>query len=114
MQSKRGTTSGVPVVYERGEWRWEDDGQPVSDFPHSHRCENCGLLPGPDGEDGCLGHLPGVITACCGHGKFPGYIVFENRTKITFTLLTVEHRTSPSELSGRPWVITDAGKEEEA
>jgi hypothetical protein len=40
-------------------------------------CELCGQLPTPEGHDACLGTLPGVKFACCGHGKGPGYVVFE-------------------------------------
>lgn len=29
-------------------------------------------------EDPCLGHLPGVKFACCGHGVKEGYISFSN------------------------------------
>lgn len=34
-------------------------------------CVKCGLLPTPEGHDGCLGTLPEhiVMNACCGHGK---------------------------------------------
>jgi len=35
----------------------------------------CGI---EDGADGCLGILPGVSSACCGHGLEPGYIVFNH------------------------------------
>lgn len=34
-------------------------------------CAKCGLLPTPEGHDGCLGTLPEevVMNACCGHGS---------------------------------------------
>lgn len=33
-------------------------------------CVKCGLLPTPEGHDGCLGTLDEsvVMNACCGHG----------------------------------------------
>lgn len=33
-------------------------------------CQHCGLLPTPEGHDGCLGTLDKsvVMNACCGHG----------------------------------------------
>ncbi len=40
-------------------------------------CKRCGKEPTPEGHDACLGELPGVKFACCGHGK-EGYIRFEN------------------------------------
>jgi len=33
--------------------------------------------------DSCLGYLPGVTAACCGHGK-RGYIYFNNGRLISF------------------------------
>lgn len=41
-------------------------------------CIKCGKMPTSDGHDACLGTLPGVIAACCGHGVKEGYILFEN------------------------------------
>jgi len=44
-------------------------------------CARCGKLPDSNGHDACLGELPGVIAACCGHGSkknYNSYIVFEN------------------------------------
>ena len=31
-------------------------------------CEHCGLMYGESLHDPCLGHLDGVVEACCGHG----------------------------------------------
>lgn len=36
-------------------------------------CELCGK-PCGDGPDPCLDELPGVISACCGHGITPPYL----------------------------------------
>ncbi len=35
-----------------------------------------------NGCDPCLGRLPGVESACCGHGVKKGYIIFTNGIKI--------------------------------
>lgn len=32
-------------------------------------CAHCGLRCGPSGDDPCIENLPGVMNACCGHGK---------------------------------------------
>jgi len=42
-------------------------------------CAHCGLMPSPEGHDGCLGDLPGPIwNACCGHGRESmAYIQYE-------------------------------------
>jgi hypothetical protein len=41
-------------------------------------CAVCGQLPTPEGHDACLGTLPDVSAACCGHGKEEGYVLFES------------------------------------
>ena len=41
-------------------------------------CVRCGKMPSKEGHDQCLGRLPGVLAACCGHGVEEGYILFEN------------------------------------
>ena len=45
----------------------------------SRPCGHCRKHPTPEGHDDCLGTLPGVMNACCGHGEvgdayvqFPG------------------------------------------
>jgi len=37
--------------------------------------------------DPCLGKLPGVKFACCGHGKRFGYIFFDNGVTVRFDKL---------------------------
>lgn len=58
--------------------------------PHGRRhrgelCARCFRELPEEGPDPCLGMLPGVEFACCGHGKGRGYIVFENGTILRFT-----------------------------
>ena len=54
----------------------------------SLKCPKCGKKPAKDGCDPCLGKLPGVLAACCGHGGTghnqdgTGYILFENGVEI--------------------------------
>lgn len=53
-------------------------------------CPECKMQRGEDGIDPCLGRLPGVLFACCGHGGKTlgdGYIYFENGTTIRFRRL---------------------------
>lgn len=47
-------------------------------------CPKCGMskYTKEDGIDPCLGKLPGVDDACCGHGVDKGYIKFMNGTII--------------------------------
>jgi hypothetical protein len=41
-------------------------------------CENCDQYSTEEGHDACIANLPGVIHACCGHGKEEGYVKLEN------------------------------------
>lgn len=55
-------------------------------------CPKCHLKRGPDKHDPCLGELPGVKYACCGHDGSSsitmGYIYFANGKLIRFKSLT--------------------------
>lgn len=44
-------------------------------------CGQCSIPTRPDGHDACLGRLPLVMNACCGHkGKYEGaYVQFTPR-----------------------------------
>jgi len=51
-----------------GQWIYTDTRQPVA-LTHTQRpCGNCGKHATSEGHDACLGALPGVMNACCGHG----------------------------------------------
>lgn len=65
--STASTLRGHPIVYANGAWRYQDTGEPTAG---EHRdCGHCGPPDTPEGHDGCLGTLPGVMNACCGHGE---------------------------------------------
>ena len=55
------------MIFVDGEWQYEDTGEPTvgSDRP----CGRCGEERTLKGHDACLGALPGVMNACCGHGE---------------------------------------------
>lgn len=57
----------IYFVVDTQTWHFEATGQKVSDNPDI-KCGHCQLEPTPEGHDGCLGTLPGVMNACCGHG----------------------------------------------
>jgi hypothetical protein len=42
------------------------------------KCPRCGRKETSESHDPCIANLPGVLNACCGHGKEEGYIMFEN------------------------------------
>ena len=58
---------GHAMSYTDGAWRYADMAGLVSDDPDP-ACGQCGRRSTPEGHDGCLGTLPGVRAACCGHG----------------------------------------------
>ncbi len=61
---------------------YADTGQPHHAGP-PRPCAACGREVVHDAPDPCLGTLPGVIFACCGHGV-PGlsYVTFEEGTTL--------------------------------
>lgn len=66
------------ISHERG-WPIENDpqlGWVYSDIrapiTGERPCARCGRAP-VNGRDACLGDLPGIISACCGHGVEPPY-----------------------------------------
>jgi hypothetical protein len=70
---------GHPVVCLAGEAceRYADDLTPTVDAAGAsveRPCVQCGRLAAPDGPDPCLGLLPGVRAACCGHGVEEPYV----------------------------------------
>lgn len=65
---------------ENGVWRFCDNDKPTVETWHERPCGECGLYGNSnDGlPDPCLGMLPGVTNACCGHGNpSESYICFE-------------------------------------
>ena len=61
---------------KREKWYFEDTGKDVS---YEVTCKKCNLPCDIDGPDPCLGLLPGVEFACCGHGnRANSYIKFDN------------------------------------
>jgi hypothetical protein len=51
-------------------WRYLDTGEPAD---VERPCVRCGQMPTPEGHDACLGTVPGVKAACCGHGVTEPY-----------------------------------------
>jgi hypothetical protein len=65
---------GYDAEWNGQTWVWSDTGAPVDENPRL--CPKCGRLPTPEGHDACLGRIPGVESACCGHGRQNGYIIW--------------------------------------
>lgn len=58
-------------MFQNGDWLYEDTGKVAMD---ERPCPRCGEMPTPEGHDACLGTLPNVKSACCGHGVEKPYI----------------------------------------
>jgi hypothetical protein len=72
---------GHKTIWTKLGWVYADDHSPA-DMEHLRPCAVCGaIFQGSDvgGPDPCLGDLPGVDNACCGHGvPSQAYIRFTN------------------------------------
>lgn len=68
-------------IYEKenGEWFWKEDDTSIL---IDKSCPKCHLFPLKYEVDPCLGLLPGVEHACCGHGIHNGYILFNNGKRV--------------------------------
>lgn len=75
---------GHPIVFIDGTWVYEDNLRPIPSYGGEDRpCAKCGELPIDGLYDSCIGKLPGVKNACCGHGNTGrAYIQFENGTTV--------------------------------
>ena len=51
-----------------GQWIYSDTKKSTIDTWQKRPCGRCGKFPTKEGHDACLGTLPGVMNACCGHG----------------------------------------------
>lgn len=70
------TFRGNSIEYVNDTWIYTDNKIPVSEDVN-RSCGYCGKENTPEGHDGCLGTLPGIMNACCGHGeKKEPYIQF--------------------------------------
>ncbi len=83
---------GHSLVWAIDRWVYEDDGAEIPVNNGEIRpCVKCGVIfPLGEGEvDPCLGVLPGVDNACCGHGvRSEAYVRFTNG--ITFKEFVVD------------------------
>ena len=58
---------GYAIVQRKGQWRFADTGEPTVNS--GRPCGHCGEYQTAEGHDACLGTLPGVRNACCGHSE---------------------------------------------
>jgi hypothetical protein len=81
MTGARSHLRGHPIRFTGGEWVYEDTGTPTVGNPRD--CGVCGKADTPEGHDPCLGTIPGVFAACCGHGNpAEAYVVLEGGERL--------------------------------
>ena len=76
----RGYFRGHPLIWINDRWVYEDSGAEIPVNGGEIRpCVKCRILSPLNEADPCLGVLPGVDTACCGHGvRSEAYVRFTN------------------------------------
>ena len=70
----RATIYGYDCEWNGSDWVYSDTKEVASITPRP--CPMCQKPPTPEGHDACLGNIPGVESACCGHGRENGYIIW--------------------------------------
>lgn len=78
------TLRGHNIIMSNGVWVYADNGQPTENGYKVRPCGECGLPRTPEGHDRCLGTLPGVLNACCGHGdERSAYVQFADGNRLS-------------------------------
>ena len=81
---------GYKIKFINNIWIFSDTGKPVENTWKERKCGYCGKERTIDGHDDCLGTLPFVMNACCGHGRrSEAYIQFNNGIRISGTIAVV-------------------------
>ena len=58
-------SGGHKIVFIDNKWIYSDTKKSISE---ERPCIKCNRMPTKEGHDACLGHIEGVMYACCGHG----------------------------------------------
>jgi len=62
---------GHEIIFVSGEWIYSDTKKSI--ISNERPCIRCGKMPTPEGYDACIGFIPRVTSACCGHGEEDQY-----------------------------------------
>ena len=74
---------GHQIEFIDDEFVYCDTKESTADTWKERPCGHCGLWNTPEDHDGCLGTLPGLMNACCGHGNINvAYVQFWDKTCI--------------------------------
>ena len=91
--SSRAYVRGHEVYYDfkNETYRYSDDDTEVfmvvsGKVSDERDCPYCELPPGDEQCDACLGLLPGVKAACCGHGdRKSSYVIFNDERELSMS-----------------------------
>ena len=74
---------GHKIEFVNGECIYSDTKKSTVDTWQDRSCGRCGKHFTKEGHDACLGTLPGIMNACCGHGDSrDAYVQFLDRFSI--------------------------------
>lgn len=69
--------------HETRKWYYSDTGEDVNTV--NRPCAHCQAASTEEGHDACLGTLPGVSNACCGHGDLEQlYVLLEDGRRLEY------------------------------
>ena len=70
---------GHKIELVNNKWLFSASGKSVKDNWRKFPCGICGKKLTDEGHDACIGTLPGVMNACCGHGQIDeAYLMFSD------------------------------------
>lgn len=76
---KETTFRGYKIKKKDNQFVFSDTGESTENTWESRPCGYCDKYNSKEGHDGCLGILPNVMNACCGHGDAnEAYVQFWN------------------------------------
>ena len=79
--TRRSTWRGHKIEMIAKRWVFADTGEPT--VGSVRPCGHCHEYRTAEGHDACLGILPGVQNACCGHGQITeAYVQMNDRSII--------------------------------
>lgn len=92
-------------IYDDGDqWRYVTDEVPTAG--NRRNCAECNKSDTIDGHDACLGTLPGVSNACCGHGEVDmAYIQWSDGSCTRGFDAALEQRRLVDEASHRAFMV---------
>ena len=67
---------GHKIEWINNQWVYSDTKEPTETTHKDRTCGKCGQEETKEGHDACLGTLPGLKNACCGHGQEKPYVQF--------------------------------------